>query len=96
MALTFPAAPEAFAQQPCNPAVDGTYCATDGIKKKTDMPSTDSRRNDLSPTRDVGFFNAISDVQFYEQQPATLGAITFGASGRCIGIIRRVNCKSYD
>ncbi len=37
-------------------------------------------------------FGGISGAGFYEQ-PATLGAITFGSSGRCIGLVRRVNCK---
>jgi hypothetical protein len=77
-------APAAIAQLPCNPAIDGTYCATAGIKIQPDPPSTGSRR-------DVGF-GAISGAGFYEQ-PATLGAITFGSSGRCIGLVRRVNCK---
>src|SRR6187399_512652 len=77
-------APAALAQLPCNPAIDGTYCASAGIQKQPDRPSTGS-------TRDFGF-SAISGAGFYEQ-PATLGAITFGSSGRCIGLIRRVNCK---
>ena len=77
-------APAAIAQQPCNPAIDGTYCATAGIKIQPDPPSTGSRR-------DLGF-SAVSGAGFYEQ-PATLGAITFGSSGRCIGLVRRVNCK---
>ena len=76
-------APAALAQMPCNPAIDGTYCATAGIRTPA---STEA------PTRrDIGF-GGISSAGFYEQ-PATLGAITFGSQGRCIGLIRRVNCK---
>ena len=73
-----------MAQQPCNPAIDGTYCASAGIKSQPDLPLTSSRR-------DIGF-SGISGAGFYEQ-PATLGAITFGSSGRCIGLVRRVNCR---
>jgi hypothetical protein len=83
-ALAFLVAPWVMAQQPCNPVIDGTYCATAGIRSQPDPPSTGSRR-------DVGF-SGISGAGFYEQ-PATLGAITFGSSGRCIGLVRRVNCR---
>jgi len=76
-------APAALAQRPCNPAIDGTYCATAGIRNPV---STDT------PTRRDTGFGGISGAGFYEQ-PATLGAVTFGSSGRCIGLVRRVNCK---
>ena len=73
----------ASAQTPCNPAIDGTYCATAGIPNRSQLPET-ARRDALGP--------AVSGRGFYEQ-PATLGAITFGSNGRCIGLVRRVNCK---
>jgi hypothetical protein len=92
-AFAFLAAPEAMGQQPCNPAIDGTYCATAGIKKRPELPSTGSGSNaEFSAISSAGFFSAVSGAGFYEQ-PATLGAITFGSSGRCIGLVRRVNCK---
>jgi hypothetical protein len=71
------------AQTPCNPAIDGTYCATAGIPGRSQAPDS-PRRDSLGP--------AVSGRGFYEQ-PATLGAITFGSNGRCIGLVRRVNCK---
>ncbi len=74
-----------IAQQACNPAIDGTYCATAGIRSTPAAPSTDARR-------DIGLGQAISGAGLYEQ-PATLGAITFSSAGRCVGLIRRVNCK---
>jgi hypothetical protein len=84
--LTFLSTLYAFAQQPCNPAIDGTYCATAGIRRTPQIPSTDGRK------RDVGFGQTISGAGLYEQ-PATLGAITFGSAERCVGLIRRVSCK---
>ena len=76
----------AVAQVPCNPAIDGTYCATANIRSRPDPLSTEPT------TRDTGLGRAVSGAGFYEQ-PATLGAITFGSSQRCIGLIRRVNCS---
>jgi hypothetical protein len=73
----------ADAQTPCNPAIDGTYCATAGIPNRS-QPAESTRRDGLG--------SAVSGTGFYEQ-PATLGAITFGSNGRCIGLVRRVNCK---
>ena len=72
--------------QPCNPAVDGTYCVTQT-----------NRRSDVStpPTRVMstgGLGGSLSYGQY--DQPATLGAITFSGDGsRCIGLLRRVNCN---
>ena len=73
----------ANAQVPCNPAIDGTYCATAGIPNQSQFLD--------SPKRD-GLGAVVSGAGFYEQ-PATLGAITFGSRGRCIGLIRRASCK---
>lgn len=74
----------AMGQLPCNPAIDGTYCATAGIKDQTDLSSA------AKATRES--FGTMSGAGFYEQ-PATLGAITFSSSGRCIGLIRRTSCR---
>ena len=83
-AFAFVVAPGVMAQQPCNRALDGSYCASAGIKSRPDQPST-------NPRPDIGF-SGIGSAGFYEQ-PATLGAVTFGSSGRCIGLVRRVNCR---
>jgi hypothetical protein len=78
--------PHAIAQVSCNPAIDGTYCATAGMSSLTKPVPTHP------DTRDAGLGQSISGAGLYEQ-PATLGAITFGSAGRCIGLIRRVSCK---
>jgi hypothetical protein len=90
IALAFIAAdtaPRSLAQpRPCNPAIDGTYCAEAGGGGAPGSPS-DARRaiSDLSLGGALG--GALYD------KPATLGAITFGIDGsRCIGLIRRLSC----
>jgi hypothetical protein len=84
--LVLPANPVGVgAQQPCNPVIDGTYCATivgrpapSGTTSRS-MPSMESIAGDL-----------FSD----QSQSATLGAITFqGDRSRCIGLLRRSNCS---
>jgi len=73
--------------QPCNPAVDGTYCAQAGIGSPGGPPS--AARRAISDVSLGGAFTG----NLYDQ-PATLGAITFGSDGsRCIGLIRRLSCE---
>ena len=71
--------------QPCNPVIDGTYCAT--------QPHP---RVDWS-TRSGGYFAPIqgitSDLGPSTDQPATLGAITFRGGQTCIGLFRRGVCN---
>jgi hypothetical protein len=73
--------------EPCNPAIDGTYCATANIRPDTSartMSSTSIQVNDLGAS--------LSSMSY--DRPATIGAITFSGDGsRCIGILRRINCK---
>jgi hypothetical protein len=72
--------------QPCNPAIDGTYCATQTYKRPE--VSTSSVR--IMPTGSLG--ESLSAGQY--DQPGKLGAITFSGDGsRCIGLLRRVNCN---
>lgn len=68
--------------QPCNPAIDGTYCASVPVRKPASTaPGTSSRT--------LG--GALSSDSY--DQPATLGTITFSDGSRCIGLLRRVSCK---
>jgi hypothetical protein len=70
--------------QPCNPAVDGTYCAENGVRPRPDSPSSSRQRIDF----DWSFKSSSGE------STGTLGAITFGSDGsRCVGLIRRVNCN---
>ena len=74
----------AIADQPCNPAIDGTYCATQmrggsGVGGSSGgAPQIQSLSNDLS----IG-----------SNPTATFGALTFSSSGTCIGILRRGACN---
>jgi hypothetical protein len=74
------APPPPAQQQPCNPLIDGTYCASADISAGArSMPRIQSLSSDLG----------IGDGD----PPATLGAITFSGSGAtCIGLFRRVSC----
>ena len=72
--------------QPCNPAIDGTYCAEMGRKP---VVSTPPSRSSLAIE---GLGSSLMPTPY--DQPATLGAITFSGDGsRCIGLLRRVNCN---
>jgi Protein of unknown function (DUF3551) len=75
-----PAAASAAAQsQPCNPVVDGTYCASNGgmAVSSGGMPRIQSISNDLN----IGGSNA-----------ATLGGINISGGSTCIGLFRRMSC----
>jgi hypothetical protein len=73
--------------QPCNPVIDGTYCAEEASRRAnratspTGLPPIRNIADDFSPGQDP-------------EQPATLGAITFRGNGtRCIGLLRRGACN---
>lgn len=73
--------------QPCNPVIDGTYCAEEASRRAniarspTSFPPIRNIADDFSPGQDP-------------EQPATLGAITFRGNGvRCIGLLRRGVCN---
>jgi hypothetical protein len=70
--------------QPCNPLLDGTYCAE--VKR----PASDSPRGViLEPYQSIG-----RDLSPSYEEPATFGAITFRGDGtRCIGLLTRGRCK---
>lgn len=72
--------------QPCNPAIDGTYCASQSNPRLSRTQGS-ARAN---PSFGGGDFFSI--VQ--ENNPATLGAITFQSDGtRCVGLLRRSRCN---
>jgi len=71
--------------EPCNPVIDGTYCATQQSKVRPDTPSSSSR---FAPVRTIG-----DDIATGRDQPATLGGITFSGNSRCIGLLRRGACN---
>jgi hypothetical protein len=73
------------AQQPCNPVIDGTYCATQMPRQ---APSTRQSGVTMSPIEDLG--SAISGTP---TSPATLGGISFRGGTTCIGLLRRGACN---
>jgi len=79
--------------QPCNPAIDGTYCATQPYSKpgiKTLPPGSTTLRSGYAPP----IQNLGGDLSPESDQPATLGAISFSGDGsRCIGLLRRGSCN---
>ena len=70
--------------QPCNPAIDGTYCA-EQMGRRPSGAITTSKPN---PSLGGDFFSIVR-----ENDPATFGAITFSGGSRCIGLLRRSNCN---
>ena len=72
--------------QPCNPAIDGTYCASQPNSRLDNSLSASSRSN---PSIGSDFFSSVRG-----NDPATLGAITFQSNGtRCVGLLRRSSCN---
>lgn len=87
-AAAFVAAASAAAQ-PCNPIVDGTYCAEQ-------MPSSRTRSQSSSsgppPMRSLSSDLSIS-TDYYDK-PATIGAVTFRGNGqRCVGLMFQGRCN---
>jgi hypothetical protein len=71
--------------QPCNPVIDGTYCAE---------AAGGARGSATSPTKLPPIRNIAEDFVMSPDQPATLGAITFREGGKqCIGLLRRGACN---
>ena len=71
--------------QPCNPVVDGTYCASQAGR------SVDSamRTTSFTPIQGIG-----QDLSTSREDPVTFGAVTFRGDGtKCIGLLTRGNCK---
>jgi len=70
--------------QPCNPVIDGTYCAS-----QMRTPAASAQTVEIAPIQSLS-----RDLSIGGTSPATLGAITFGGNGTtCIGILRRGACN---
>src|SRR5215510_661358 len=71
--------------QPCNPVIDGTYCAENMSRQ-----GVSRSRPTFAPVESIG-----SDILVgQDSDPATFGAITFRGNGtRCIGLLRRGACS---
>jgi hypothetical protein len=73
--------------QPCNPVIDGTYCASQGIKAPN--------KATISADPQAGGLGAILSSPPGVDEPGTLGAFTFSSDGRhCLGgLLRGVRCS---
>ncbi|HEY0233531.1 MAG TPA: hypothetical protein VGC86_00535 [Afipia sp.] len=86
-ALVAVAIPIAARSEPCNPIIDGTYCAT---QMPTGRAAELSARS-MNPIRSIG-----GDFNFGSSQdsPGTLGSISFrGGGSRCVGSMIRSRCS---
>ena len=74
--------------QPCNPVLDGTYCATQPRPRVDWSGSSSGGGGYFAPIQGI-----TSDLGPVTDQPATLGAITFRGGQTCIGLFRRGACN---
>ncbi len=75
--------------QPCNPVVDGTYCA-EQMPQGGSRGAPSSSKDRIQPIYGLG--SEMNSPGY--GPPATLGAITFGGKGaNCIGLMRRSSCQ---
>jgi hypothetical protein len=73
----------AQAQHACNPVTDGTYCATQMPRSRT-QPS-------LSPPP---YRSMTSELGLTQERPAAFGAVIFrGGGSRCVGGLFRGGCS---
>lgn len=78
--------PRAASTEPCNPIIDGTYCATQMPQGRTSQ----SPSRGMAPVRSLG-----NDFNWSTSQdsPGTLGSISFrGGGSRCVGSLIRSRC----
>lgn len=73
------------ATQPCDPLIDGTYCATQGGRLSNGTAPSQAR---------MGSIQSLSgDLSLGQDQPATFGGISFSGNSVCFGLLRRGNCN---
>lgn len=87
LAVFLAAAAGSAIAQTCNPAIDGTYCQDN--MQRAPAPSTAPGVRTMTGIQPGEMFSISND-----DNPGMLGAITFNSDGsRCIGLIRRSNCR---
>ncbi len=84
-ALVVIAIPGAARAEPCNPIIDGTYCATQMPKARAVQPS-----RGMNPIGSIGSDFGSNTSQ---DSPGTLGSISFGGGSRCVGSMIRSRCS---
>jgi hypothetical protein len=77
--------PANTAAEPCNPVIDGTYCATQGGRAGRGSSSSVN----------MGSIQSLSgDLSLGQDSPATFAGISFNSgSTTCIGLFRRASCN---
>jgi|JAHE01.1.fsa_nt_gi hypothetical protein len=78
---------DAVSEEPCNPMLEGTYCATQMPKKRDTSSGTSDR---LRPLSDMSGMVPSSSVG---GPPATLFGLSFQGSSSCVGLLRRSACN---
>jgi len=75
--------------QPCNPVIDGTFCADNMPKRGSKTTSTSrssAKMRPIQPIRDPS--------SSFQDTPGTFGGISFSNTGeRCVGLMRRGRCR---
>jgi hypothetical protein len=70
--------------EPCNPVIDGTYCASQPIRTRS---SSTSALTNARP------FNSVAnDLSLDKERPATIGAFVFQGGSHCVALLRRGAC----
>jgi len=70
--------------QPCNPVIDGTYCATQGGRAFSGSSSSVN----------MGSIQSLSgDLSLGQDSPATFAGISFSGNTTCLGLLRRAGCN---
>jgi len=77
--------PTGAAPEPCNPVIDGTYCATQGGRLSRDS----------SASANMGSIQSLSgDLSLGQSSIATFGGISVSGNNTvCIGLLRRGACN---
>ena len=77
--------PAGTGAQPCDPLIDGTYCATQGGRVSRGSSSSVN----------MGSIQSLSgDLSLGQDSPATFAGISFsGGNSTCIGLFRRASCN---
>jgi len=76
--------PTSAAPQPCDPLIDGTYCATQG-----------GRLSDRGSSINMAPIQSLSnDLSLGQSNPGTFAGISISGNNTvCIGLLRRASCN---
>ncbi|HEY1749081.1 MAG TPA: hypothetical protein VGG11_20265 [Xanthobacteraceae bacterium] len=76
--------PTSAADEPCNPVIDGTYCATQGGRLSNSGSSIS-----MAPIQSLS-----GDLSLGQSNPGTFAGITLSGNNTiCIGFLRRASCN---